>query len=113
MNEVAFDPKKFYLSMEGRVGRSDFWLKLMLPVIVGAIVIGVVAGSNNLVSIIFNLAILWPSIAVTGKRWHDRDKSAWWMLISVIPVIGWIWAFVENGCLKGTEGDNRFGPAPV
>jgi uncharacterized membrane protein YhaH (DUF805 family) len=52
-------------------------------------------------------------LCVYGKRWHDRDKSAWWILIGLIPFIGWIWVLVEVGFLKGTDGPNRFGEDPV
>ncbi len=61
----------------------------------------------------FMLPVIWPSLVVAIKRWHDRDKSGWWCLINFIPVVGTIWAFVENGCLEGTTGDNRFGPDPL
>lgn len=113
MENAAFDPKMFYFSIEGRVGRGDFWKKLILPVFVIALILGVAFRGNAMLSLIFNLLVLWPSIAVSVKRWHDRDKSGWWVLIGLIPVLGWIWAFVENGFLKGTEGPNRFGPSPV
>jgi uncharacterized membrane protein YhaH (DUF805 family) len=45
-----------------------------------------------------------PSILVDIKRWHDRDKSGWWMPILFVPIIGAIWLF-----LAGTPGPNRFG----
>ncbi len=113
MSDASFDPMKFYLSIEGRVGRQDYWMKLFVPILVVAIILGIVARGNTAVSIVFNLLVLWPSLAVSIKRWHDRDKTGWWVLINLIPIIGWIWALVENGFLKGTEGDNRFGPSPV
>jgi len=47
------------------------------------------------------------------KRCHDRDKSGWWILLSVVPVIGWIWAIIELGCLKGADGPDRYGPDPL
>jgi uncharacterized membrane protein YhaH (DUF805 family) len=60
--------------------------------------------------------ILFPlmlvGIIVQIKRWHDRDKSGWWVLINFIPCIGHIWTLVECGFLPGTPGDNRFGPDP-
>ncbi|MBA56842.1 MAG: DUF805 domain-containing protein [Pseudomonadales bacterium] len=59
--------------------------------------------------IVLYIPAIWMSLAVQVKRWHDRDKSGWWVLISFIPLIGPIWAFVENGCLAGTSGENRFG----
>src|SRR3546814_14546367 len=62
---------------------------------------------------LFNLAILWPGIVIAIKRWHDRDKSGWWILIVLIPIVGPIWALVENGFLAGTAGPNRFGPDPL
>jgi uncharacterized membrane protein YhaH (DUF805 family) len=65
--------------------------------------------------IVFSIAVLaylWFNLSLNAKRWHDRDKSAWWMLISLIPLIG-IWALIENGFLRGTQGPNRFGPDPL
>ncbi|MDK1017721.1 MAG: DUF805 domain-containing protein, partial [Actinomycetota bacterium] len=47
------------------------------------------------------------------KRWHDRDKSGWWMLIAFVPIIGGLWAFIETGLLQGTESDNQYGPNPL
>jgi len=47
------------------------------------------------------------------KRYHDRDKSGWWILILFIPLVGFIWFLIELGCLPGTPGPNRFGPDPL
>lgn len=47
------------------------------------------------------------------KRWHDLDKSGWWVLINFIPIVGGLWCLVECGFLKGTVGPNRFGPDPL
>jgi uncharacterized membrane protein YhaH (DUF805 family) len=47
------------------------------------------------------------------KRFHDRDKSGWWLLISLVPLIGPLWLLVELGFLQGSEGANRFGPDPL
>jgi uncharacterized membrane protein YhaH (DUF805 family) len=58
------------------------------------------------------LALLWPSLAIAAKRWHDVDKSAWWILIALVPVIGGIVALVFNGFIAGTPGTNRFGQPP-
>lgn len=53
------------------------------------------------------------ALAVGVKRWHDRNKSAWWILIALIPYIGGIWILIECGCLRGTLGPNRFGGDPI
>jgi uncharacterized membrane protein YhaH (DUF805 family) len=62
---------------------------------------------------ILMLIILWPSLAVYTKRWHDRNKSGWWTLIMFVPIIGVFWFIIELGFLRGTEGPNRFGPDPI
>ncbi|MDF1713501.1 MAG: DUF805 domain-containing protein [Akkermansiaceae bacterium] len=56
---------------------------------------------------------VWIGLALGVKRWHDRDKSGWWVLIGIIPLIGPIWTFVECGCLQGTHGPNSYGPDPL
>ena len=66
----------------------------------------------GLFSSIFSLVVIVPAFLVYIKRWHDRDKSGWWMLIVLIPLVGLIWFLVELGFLPGTPGPNRFGPPP-
>jgi len=72
--------------------------------------------SSDVGSVIFFVSFLlmvWCSICISGKRWHDRDKSAWYVCVRMIPIIGPIWTFVENGCLRGTHGPNSYGPDPT
>jgi uncharacterized membrane protein YhaH (DUF805 family) len=66
----------------------------------------------GILSGLFVLASIIPAILVDIKRWHDRDKSGWWMLITLVPIIGSIWLLIELGFLKGIPGPNRFG-SPV
>ena len=106
---------KDIFSFEGRINRAKYWtisLLLCCPLLFFWL-IGLILPIFFVPVGIYALFILWPSLATVGKRWHDRDKSAWWILIALIPVIGTIWTFVEAGCLKGTEGPNRFGPDPL
>lgn len=108
--------KPFLLTYEGRFNRARYWA-FALAYIGVAILLGIVdrvIGSEvGILGLLFALAALYPSICVGIKRWHDRGKSGWWTLIVLIPVIGWIWAFVELGCLKGTDGPNSYGPDPL
>jgi uncharacterized membrane protein YhaH (DUF805 family) len=98
----------------GRVSRSRFW-----PVIIGvwvidwmvAVVFGPSAGLA--LFLVLSVALLWPFLAVSVKRWHDLDRSGWWELIILIPVVGLIWAMVELGFIEGTNGPNRYGPDPL
>ncbi|MFT6862889.1 MAG: uncharacterized membrane protein YhaH (DUF805 family), partial [Akkermansiaceae bacterium] len=55
----------------------------------------------------------WMGLALQGKRWHDRGKSGWMILVNFIPLVGGIWALVECGFLSGTPGPNQYGPDPL
>jgi uncharacterized membrane protein YhaH (DUF805 family) len=116
------DFKQFYFSAQGRVNRKQWWLWLVLPVTVISIILALVdvATGNydpqngiGVFSGIFALLAIIPSIIVYIKRFHDRDKSGWWVLIALIPIIGAIWILIELGFLAGTPGPNRFGPPPL
>ena len=61
---------------------------------------------------VFRVAFIWARLAIQVKRWHDRGRSGWWMLIGVLPVIGWLWMFIECGFLDGDPGANKYGPSP-
>jgi uncharacterized membrane protein YhaH (DUF805 family) len=109
--------KKLLFSFEGRINRQPYWLfNVALIVVLGvtaAIDMSIGDPEPGFLSVGLMLFSWWPSLAIQVKRWHDRDKSGWWVLISLIPVIGAIWALVENGFLTGTEGNNRFGSNPL
>jgi uncharacterized membrane protein YhaH (DUF805 family) len=64
------------------------------------------------VALIAQLLLVWISIVGGAKRCHDRDRSGWFQLIILIPVLGALWLLVELGFLRGTIGANRFGPDP-
>lgn len=60
----------------------------------------------------FLLSIIM-SFAVMVKRCHDRGKSGWWSLVSLIPLVGFIWVIVDLGVMEGDEGPNAWGPNPL
>ena len=111
------DLKTLYTSFSGRISRKVFWIYGVLLMIVVALVvfgiIGAISAASETLALILSvpayIALMWASFAMQAKRWHDRNKSAWWILIGFIPVIGGIWALVETGFLRGTAGPNRFG----
>jgi hypothetical protein len=70
------------------------------------------AGAGLLQSVV-RLALLWPLLAGHAKRCYDRGRTAWFILISFIPIVGAIWFLVELGILHRTQGENRFGPDPL
>jgi uncharacterized membrane protein YhaH (DUF805 family) len=101
------------LSLEGRIGRRSWWLWGVLAligfVIYATVLLRVLGLSARHTDVVVNLLVLWPAIAVSVKRWHDRDKSGWWVLVSLVPLVGWLWALIQNGLLRGTPGPNRYG----
>jgi uncharacterized membrane protein YhaH (DUF805 family) len=106
-------PLHIVLGLRGRVPRKIFWLYgVLLPVALGAYahsLVGIAGIQGLWIEGILNGLLWWSALAVSAKRWHDRDKSGWWALVQFIPVIGWIWILIENGMRRGTVGPNRFG----
>ena len=91
---TLMDFEKFDFSPEGRVNRKQWWLWLVLPLtMIGIMLVFVDMTTGNynpeagigLFSGIFTLLSLIPAIIVHIKRFHDRDKSGWWVLIGLIP----------------------------
>jgi len=119
----VFQALKRYADFQGRASRSEYWLFALLIFLVAlglailnAVVMGVTGSAqpNMLILLlygVFLLATIIPSLSVTFRRLHDTDRSAWWILISFVPLIGSI-ALLVFYCLPSTPGPNRFGPAP-
>jgi uncharacterized membrane protein YhaH (DUF805 family) len=112
------DWQQLLLTYEGRINRQPYWMGTL--VLVGVVIVVQVAGmallgetAGAIVAGIAQLAVLYPAICLGIKRWHDRNKSGWWVLIALIPIIGGLWTLIECGCLPGTQGPNDYGPDPL
>lgn len=105
-----------YGVFSGRAGRPEYWfwaLFQFLLIIALAIVDALAFGdSANVFSLIASLILFLPTLAVTVRRLHDADRSGWWVLLWLVPIIGQIWLIVLM-CLRGTDGPNRFGMGPA
>ena len=66
-----------------------------------------------LILLVLAIVVCWIAFSAGVRRWHDRDKSGWWILILFIPVVGFVWYAIECGFLPGTTGANRYGPDPL
>lgn len=102
-----------YVTFSGRASRSEYWywvLFVILAEIVTSIIDYVIG--IEVTTTLFGLAVILPGLAVTFRRLHDLDRSAWWFLIAFIPIIGWIILIIWY-CARGTVGQNRFGPDPL
>lgn len=85
---------KHYIDFEGRATRKQFWMFVLINFII-AFVLGVVGqlllgDQKTLLSNIYSLAVFLPFLGIAVRRLHDIGKSGWWLLIGLIPVIGWI-----------------------
>jgi uncharacterized membrane protein YhaH (DUF805 family) len=95
---------------KGRLDRTAWWIATILANLGLGIVFAIFGVPRPSVLILLLLVppLLWILTAVQVKRWHDRNKSGWWLLMNVVPIIGWIWVLIECGFMKGTTGSNRF-----
>ena len=104
----------FLFSFEGRVSRGAYLLRFALPLllvqIAAALLVPPLDFNKAMVPLL--LASLRPAVAVGAKRCHDRDRSGWFQLIILAPVVGWLWLMFELCLLPGTSGQNRFGKEP-
>jgi len=110
---------KQYAVFNGRARRSEYWFFVLFNIIIG-IVLTVIDGAigtlsteadMGLLSGLYALAVLIPTVAVSVRRLHDTNRSGWWFLISLIPLIGAIVSFVFM-VLDSAPGENRYSPNP-
>ncbi len=110
---------KKYVVFSGRARRKEYWFFFLFNLIIVFILgkVDSLIGSFDaeteigLFSGIYMLAILLPIIAVTVRRLHDTDRSGWWVLFALVPVVGPIVLFVFM-MLDSQAGENRFGSNP-
>lgn len=110
-----------YAKFQGRARRAEFWwftLFLMLAGIgidlVDRIILGFRLGEYEIgpIGALFAIATFIPAIAVGVRRLHDINRSGWWHLMFLVPIIGWI-VLIVWWATSGNKGENRFGPDPI
>jgi uncharacterized membrane protein YhaH (DUF805 family) len=132
--EYMFAPLKRFFDFSGRSRRKEFWLWFLLVIIVYVVAgildvqlglggstqsssnygdgsVGASASFNGgILTLAWMLITLIPNLAVTVRRLHDVDKSGWFILLGLIPLVGFYLLYLY--CQPGTPGPNRFGPDP-
>jgi uncharacterized membrane protein YhaH (DUF805 family) len=106
-----------YVTFSGRASRSEYWWFQLFYIIV---VIGLsfvsyavnADGGSGFLALIWELGNILPLLAVQVRRLHDIDRSGWWCLLALVPLVGWLIMLVWD-CTQGDEWDNRFGPNPL
>jgi uncharacterized membrane protein YhaH (DUF805 family) len=134
MNYMLMPLKRFF-DFSGRSRRKEYWLWVLFLIIVyivaGILDVqlglggrtsstsefgdgGVSASANfsgGILTLVWALITFIPSLAVSVRRLHDVDKSGWWLLIALVPLLGSLYLLFLY-CQPGTPGPNRFGPDP-
>ena len=104
-----------YVNFAGRATRQEYWMFVLINTIIAVILafVGMVLfrSSANYLGALYSLAVLLPSLGVAVRRLHDTNRSGWWLLIALIPIVGGIVLLVFL-CLDGTRGINQFGQDP-
>lgn len=108
-----------YAVFDGRARRMEYWMFVLINCLIVVVlsvvdtVVGLFSLGNSIGALtgLYWLVVLVPSVAVTVRRLHDTDRSGWWALLALLPVLGTIVLFVFC-VLDGTPGPNRFGENP-
>ena len=97
-----------YFNFSGRSQRAEYWI---VQLIHWPFSILLMATDIPALSIILAIIGLIPGLALTFRRLHDTGRSAWWLLILLIPLIGIIWFFILM-CLDSQKEKNKYGINP-
>jgi uncharacterized membrane protein YhaH (DUF805 family) len=117
----------------GRLNRAAFWRLKIFAILLNAVghaavvpmmghvprglppgeLLQAIGPAPIAILLVLLVVVTWILLAAGVRRWHDRDKSGWWMLLNVIPVVGTVWYMIECGFLPGTQGANRYGADPL
>jgi len=110
---------KKYADFSGRARRKEYWFFVLFNIIISVVLtvcdvfMGTysAAASIGILTGIYTLAVLIPGIAVSVRRLHDTGRSGWWLLIVLVPLIGWIVLLIFM-LIDGQPGQNADGPSP-
>ncbi|MDE2383885.1 MAG: DUF805 domain-containing protein [Alphaproteobacteria bacterium] len=126
------DWKYLLTSFEGRINRKPYWIAALAVGIVSTVVfyvVGMLFGTFTPTDVpgnydmhfspigwvlmaIMYIALIWFGLALAIKRLHDRNRSGWFYLLMLVPLVN-IWVAIEILFLRGTEGANTYGPDPL
>lgn len=101
-----------YLQFDGRAHREEYWSFFLVYVLIyiGLMIVDSMV-TGGLLAGLFALGMLCPSISAAARRLHDTDRSGWWQLIALIPLLGII-VLIVFLAQEGQVGDNQYGADP-
>ena len=103
---------KKYAVFDGRAPRAEYWGFWLINV--GAIVVFTVVQTilriPPILTIVYSLAIILPSLAVQVRRLHDTSRSGWWLLLTFVPLGAFV--LIIFLLMDSTSGHNKYGANP-
>ena len=110
---------KNYATFQGRARRREYWMFVLFNMIfmIVAMILDNILGTTfsegyyGFIYLIYALALMLPSLAVSVRRLHDVGKSGGFIFIALIPIVGAIWLLVLT-CTDGNPGSNNYGDSP-
>ncbi len=102
-----------YATFEGRARRREYWywfLAVLAAEIVAGLVVGVRESLGYILIGLIVICVFLPTLAVGARRLHDTGRTAWWLLIGLVPFGGLV--LLVFYLLEGDAGDNQYGPSP-
>jgi uncharacterized membrane protein YhaH (DUF805 family) len=115
------------LSPHGRLDRAGFWGGyVVLSIVSGLAAYCLLSLAERmggegplsdvglrpwLVALVLLVPVTWMSFCLGIKRWHDRGRSGWWVVVGLVPLIGNLWGLIECGFMAGTASGNKYGPS--
>ena len=114
-----FEALKMYAVFQGRARRKEYWYFILFNIIVSTALAFLdrmtgtfVADTGfGILSAIYTLAVIIPGIAVSVRRLHDTNRSGWWFLITIVPILGFF-VFLYFMVLNSDQETNKYGPSP-
>lgn len=103
---------KKYADFGGRASRKEYWMFFLVNIIIliALIAIEAAAGGPGILAVLYNFGVIIPNLAVAMRRLHDTDRSGWYILISLVPLVNLVLLFFM--CQDSSPGANRFGANP-
>lgn len=101
---------KNYINFQGRATRAEFWWFFLFNFLI-SLILSLFGKAGTTLQGIWSLAIMLPQLGLGVRRLHDINKSGWLMLLSLIPVVGWI-ILIIWWAKEGDTTENQYGPVP-
>lgn len=113
------EPLNQYFNFKDRATRQQFWLFTLIYMVLYQVILAtdVMTGMYSeefqagLASTMFSLGLLIPSLALSVRRLHDIGKSGWWLLLWLVPIVGWI-VLIVFYVLDSEKEENQYGISP-